>query len=143
MGVQFSDRECTVRRNGQNPAKEEHKKYWCDGGCTNHDASGRERRAYGSFSVGNSIQRFRFSDARTSNEAEYYALIALLSSLQEGAAPTIHCDSRLIIGQLTRRWKVKAENLKPLHTHARDLMRSTRARLKWVSRKTIIARLGH
>ena len=143
MGVQFSDRECTLRRNGQNPVKEEHKKYWCDGGCTNHDASGRERRAYGSFSGGNSIQRLSFSNAHTSNEAEYFALIALLSSLQKGAAPTIYCDSRLIVGQLMKRWKVKAENLKPLHTHARDLMRSTQARLKWVPRNEIVARLGH
>ena len=34
------------------------REYWVDGACTNHDASGRERRAYGSFSGGNSIQRF-------------------------------------------------------------------------------------
>ena len=126
-------------KNGNHRTRE----YWVDGACTNHDASGRERRAYGSFSGGNSIQRFSFSDARTSNEAEYYALIALLSGLQEGAAPIIHSDSRLIVGRLTRRWKVKAENLKPLHTHAGDLMRLTRARLKWVPRKEIIARLGH
>ncbi len=127
------------RKNGNHRGRE----FWADGGCLFQDGSGRERIAYGSFSDGKTIERFNFSSARTSNEAEYHALIALLSSLKEGAAPTIHCDSRLIVGQLTRRWKVKAENLKPLHTHAKDLMRSTRARLKWVPRNEIISKLGH
>ncbi len=119
------------------------REYWADGGCLNHDASGRDRKAYGSCSDGLSVQRFTFPDAKTSNEAEYHALIALLSSLKEKARPMVYCDSKLLIGQLTRGWRVKAENLKPLHKQARRLLKLTKARLTWVPRTEIFRKLGH
>ncbi len=118
-------------------------KYWVDGGCLFQDGSGRERLAYGSYCNGHSIERFNFSNARTSNEAEYLTLIALLSSLKNDTASVVHTDSKLMVGQLTKGWKVKSENLKPLHGFTRELLRSSRARLTWVPRKQIVARLGH
>ena len=117
--------------------------FWVDGGCSNHNASGRDRKAYGSCSDGVSVQRFTFPDAKTSNEAEYRTLIELLSTLQDGAAPTTRMDSKLLVGQLTKGWRVRAENLKPLHKRAKELMRSTRARLTWVPRTEVFAKLGH
>ncbi|MEE8177498.1 MAG: RNase H family protein [Acidobacteriota bacterium] len=126
-------------RNGNDGTRE----YWVDGGCANHDASGRRREAYGSWSDDVNVRRFNFPDAKTSNESEYMALIQLLSTLPDGAAPTIHTDSKLLTGQLTRGWGVKAENLKPLHKRAKELMRLTRARLTWVPRQQILAKLGH
>ena len=119
------------------------REFWCDGGCSNHNASGRDRKAYGSCSDGVSVQRFTFPDARTSNEAEYRTLVELLSTLQPGAAPTVRMDSKLVVGQLTKGWRVKAENLKPLHKRARELLRSTKAKLKWVPRIEMLERLGH
>ena len=117
--------------------------YWADGGCLNHDASGRRRKAYGSWSDGVNVRRFDFPDANTSNEAEYRTLIELLSTFEAGAAPTVYTDSKLMRGQLARGWRVRAENLKPLYRQARELLRLTRARLTWVPRKQIVARLGH
>ena len=117
--------------------------YWADGGCLFHDGSGRPRMAYGSFTDGKTIERFNFSNARTSNEAEYLTLIALLSSLEEKASPTVYCDSKLLIGQLTRAWRVKAENLKPLHKQAKNLLKRTKARLAWIPRGEMVERLGH
>ena len=119
------------------------REYWADGGCLFQDNSGRERRAYGSFSDGKTVERFDFSEAHTSNEAEYHALIALLSSLKEKARPMVYCDSKLLIGQLTRGWRVKAENLKSLHKQARCLLKLTKARLTWVPRTEIFRKLGH
>ncbi len=119
------------------------REYWTDGGCLNHDASGRDRKTYGSYSDGVSVQRFTFPDAKTSNEAEYRTLIELLSILQPGSAPTVYTDSKLMRGQLARGWRVRAENLKPLYRQARELLQLTRARLTWVPRKQIVARLGH
>ena len=117
--------------------------WWCDGGCRGQDNSGRERRAYGSFCDASNVWRCTFPDANTSNEAEYRTLIELLSMLQPGSAPVIHIDSKLMRGQLTRGWRVKAENLKPLHRQAKEFLRSTKARLVWVPRIEMVKRLGH
>lgn len=126
-------------KNGNHGGRE----FWADGGCLFQDGSGRERLAYGSFFDGESIRRFNFSDARTSNEAEYRTLIALLASLADCSAPIVYTDSKLMVGQLTRRWKVKATNLKPLHKFAKELMHLKRATLRWIPRERIVARLGH
>ena len=117
--------------------------FWADGGCRFQDSSGRRRECYGSYSDGASVQRFNFPTANTSNEAEYRTLIELLSTLKVGAVPTIRIDSKLVVGQLTRGWRVRAENLKPLHRQAKEFLRSRKARLVWVPRKQIVARLGH
>ncbi len=129
-----------------NPGKNGNRRgceYWVDGGCLFQNGSERERVAYGSFFDGESIRRFNFSDARTSNEAEYRTLIALLVRLPDCSAPIVYTDSKLLVGQLTRRWKVKATNLKPLHKFAKELMHSKRATLRWIPRERIVARLGH
>lgn len=117
--------------------------FWCDGGCLFQDASGRKREAYGSFSDGTTVRRFTFPNLNTSNESEYQTLIELLSTLPSGSAPVVHTDSKLLRGQLVRGWRVKTENLKPLHKRARELMRSTRASLTWVPRTEVFAKLGH
>jgi len=128
---------------GPKKEPERNPEWWCDGGCLGNGRSGREQQAYGSFSDGETVERFTFPEARTSNEAEYRTLIELLLTLQPGTAPVVHTDSKLIRGQLARGWRVKAANLKPLHSRARELMRSTKARLVWVPRIEMVKRLGH
>lgn len=69
----------------------------------------------------------------TSNEAEYMIVIAVLEFMLESMRtnavdPTdksvcIKTDSQLVIGQLTRGWKVNAENLKPLFKKVINLMK--------------------
>jgi ribonuclease HI len=56
----------------------------------------------------------------TSNEAEYLALIEALKSCNNG--DIINTDSQLLVGQLTKGWKVKAENLKEYYKQAKELL---------------------
>ena len=60
----------------------------------------------------------------TNNVAEYKALIAGLEAVAYLRAPVIHvrADSMLVIKQLRGEWRVKHENLKPLHAEARRLL---------------------
>jgi len=92
----------------------------CDGGSRGNpgpaaygfvltDPRGREVEARGEF-IGST----------TNNVAEYRGLIAgLASALAHGARPlAVVMDSELVIRQMTGRYKVKHEGLKPLHREA-------------------------
>ncbi len=73
-------------------------------------------------------------DRGTNNEMEYTALVQALSDPRaEGA--TVHTDSQLLVGQLTKGWKVRAGNLQPLNERARSLLDRKRATLIWVPRE--------
>ena len=73
-------------------------------------------------------------DHGTNNEMEYTALIQALSDPRSDAG-TIFTDSQLLVGQLTRGWKVRAENLRPLNERARALLTQRKATLVWVPRE--------
>ena len=64
----------------------------------------------------------------TNNEAEYYALIEGLQMALENNLECIHVegDSKLIINQMIGTYKVKAENLLPLHKEAMELSKRFR-----------------
>lgn len=68
----------------------------------------------------------------TNNEAEYMALIEALKSCNEG--DTINTDSELLVGHLTRKWKVKAENLKEHYNQAKALLDKKKCKLVLVRR---------
>ncbi len=122
--------------------------FWIDGGCLGNEAHGR-REAYGSISDGEAVERFQFVDAQTNNEAEYSVLLVLLRKLPDShdgpqkLQTCIHTDSRLLFGQLTQGWKVKAQNLLPMHEKAAMQLRRTGANLIWTGRPEIMKRLGH
>ncbi len=60
----------------------------------------------------------------TNNEAEYLGLILALEWLHHNPYPaTIFSDSQLMVEQIAGRWKVKADNLKPLYFRAKALFR--------------------
>jgi ribonuclease HI len=65
-----------------------------------------------------------FIGITTNNVAEYKALIAGLEAVAHLHARVIHvrADSMLVINQLRGRWKVKHENMRPLHAEARALL---------------------
>ncbi len=77
-------------------------------------------------------------DQGTNNEMEYGALIEALSDSRSQGA-TIYTDSELVVGQVIRGWKVKADNLRPLVERARVLLAERQARLDWVSREQNLA----
>jgi ribonuclease HI len=72
----------------------------------------------------------KYIGIRTNNEAEYSALVEALfwlrdnSSLHSITAVTFYADSQLMIRQLQGRYKVKAENIKPLFNQAKSLLDS-------------------
>ena len=74
---------------------------------------------------GNEIETFSefFGDA-TNNEAEYNALIRGLQIANElnVASINIYADSLLVVNQVNGEFKVKHENMIPLHAIATDLL---------------------
>ncbi len=122
--------------------------FWVDGGCRGNQAHGK-REAYGSINDGETVERLQFSNARTSNEAEYMVLSALLDNLLRNRIDptkpetTIYMDSQLVVGQLTKGWKVDADNLVPLYKEAALRLRRTGAKLIWIPRPEIVKKLGH
>lgn len=74
----------------------------------------------------------------TNNEAEYQALVTLLGKLRDLKVQNvlIRGDSKLVVNQLTKGWKVKAGNLKPFAKEARELLNNNpNWKLKWVPRE--------
>ncbi len=73
----------------------------------------------------------------TNNEAEYKALIMLLEEIASRGLKnvTVRGDSRLVISQVTGKWKVREERLRPLAERAAELAKAAGARLEWVPRE--------
>jgi len=73
----------------------------------------------------------------TNNEAEYKALIMLLEEIAARGLKkaVVYGDSRLVISQVTGRWKVREERLRPLAERSRELVSATGAVLLWVPRE--------
>jgi ribonuclease HI/probable phosphoglycerate mutase len=69
----------------------------------------------------------------TNNEAEYLALIEALRSCNEG--DVINTDSELLVGQLTKGWKVNAENLREYYKRAKALIEQKRCKLALIRRE--------
>lgn len=72
----------------------------------------------------------KYIGIHTNNEAEYSALVDALfwlrdnSALHSITAVTFYADSQLMIRQLQGRYRVKAENIKPLFNQAKSLLDS-------------------
>jgi broad specificity phosphatase PhoE/ribonuclease HI len=73
----------------------------------------------------------------TNNVAEYQGLIAGLSAAQSVGATevSVRMDSKLVVEQMSGRWQIKNEALKPLAARARSLAESfTRVTYEWIPR---------
>ena len=123
-----------------------HPTYFVDGACPNNGANTGE--AYGSWcKVEDGIitehETFPLPSASTNNEAEYLALIHLLTELycRPKQDSVIYCDSRLIVEQTNLAWKVKEERLRVLRDKARSLLNSYV--LRWTPREEVERYLGH
>jgi len=74
----------------------------------------------------------------TNNVAEYSGLIAGLEAAAELGARQVdvRMDSKLVIEQMSNRWKIKNPGLRPLATRARDLVRGfDEVTFTWVPRE--------
>lgn len=73
----------------------------------------------------------------TSNEMEYAALISALQEAPAGAM--IRTDSRLVVGQVARGWKIQAKNLQGMADAAKQLVRQKQIILVWIPRECNLA----
>lgn len=74
----------------------------------------------------------------TNNVAEYSGLIAGLTACREidpGADVEVRMDSKLVIEQMSGRWKIKHEDMRRLALRARDLLPTGRITFTWVPRE--------
>jgi ribonuclease HI len=94
-----------------------------------------------------------YSPAKTNNQAEYDALIQACRYLNEvcqrmnadhfEVPVTIHSDSQLVIGQMTKGWRCHVAALTSWVSIAKKELRDTHAKLVWVPREVSLTKLGH
>lgn len=75
---------------------------------------------------------------RTNNYAEYSAVIAGLRYIVDnelGSDVLVRMDSKLVVEQLSGRWKIKHPELMVLAAEAQQLIRSLSVRFEWIPRE--------
>src|SRR5512139_1171028 len=75
----------------------------------------------------------------TNNVAEYHGLIAGLTAVREidpDARIEARLDSKLVVEQMSGRWKIKHPDMKPLALRARELVRPEQISYTWVPRES-------
>ena len=88
--------------------------------------------------AGNTIAEFGEQlGIRTNNYAEYQGVIAALRYLSTTTYRqiTIRMDSKLVIEQLSGRWKVKSDDMRELVGEASRLLGPFEAKLEWIPRE--------
>lgn len=120
-------------------------------------AIGNPGKGYGSYEItsgGRVLCRNReeYGDSITNNQAEYMTLIRALKCLADSlseeerstAKVLVNGDSKLVLFQLLKKWKLKNEGLRPLYTEASGLIRQFfKVDLVWHPRARSVERLGH
>ena len=73
---------------------------------------------------------------RTNNEAEYAALICLLREAKARGLRDIEIrgDSKLVVCQVSREWKINLPHLRELASEAWRLMEGMNVKLTWIPR---------
>lgn len=79
----------------------------------------------------------RYLGRKTNNEAEYNAVIFLLAAAKERGVKklTIRGDSRLVICQLSRQWKINLPHLRELAARAWLLAEGMDIAWEWIPRE--------
>src|SRR5690606_2428431 len=73
----------------------------------------------------------------SNNVAEYRGMIAGVEAAKEiapGAALRIRMDSKLVVEQMSGRWKIKHPSMAELAAHARQLLAGVPVVFEWVPR---------
>ncbi|WBU38465.1 reverse transcriptase-like protein [Homoserinibacter sp. YIM 151385] len=79
----------------------------------------------------------RYVGVATNNVAEYRGMIAGIARALEivpGASLRIRMDSKLVVEQMSGRWKIKHADMKVLASEARDLLTGVDVRFEWIPR---------
>ena len=79
----------------------------------------------------------RFLGTKTNNEAEYTALLLLLKAAKERDIKTlnIYGDSKLVVSQVSKQWKINLPHLRALAQEAWSLMEGMSVTLEWIPRE--------
>ena len=80
----------------------------------------------------------KYLGKKTNNEAEYAALLLLLSEVRARGLSglEIRGDSKLVVCQVNREWKINKPHLRELAEHAWELSGGLGVRLVWVPRES-------
>jgi len=106
------------------------KRYYVDGSGYNNV----ESRACVTNDAGTVLAFVRFGQSRTNNEMEYQGLITcLLMDIPKESE--IMTDSQLLVGQLTKGWKVNFEHLRIYVDACKELIAKKRIKLTWIPRR--------
>lgn len=107
---------------------------------------------YCSFKIGDELHSRIPINVRSTNEAEYQALILLLEDIYLTDCKEdviIRSDSRLVVQQVNGKWRVSSKNLIPFYLKAIGLIESIQTNqhisihLEWWGRKNSVRELGH
>jgi ribonuclease HI len=106
-------------------------KIWIDGSGAQFE--GQKAKALVLYEDG--IKEYiEINQRKTNNEMEYQALYTALIN-DKSINAEIFTDSQLLVGHLTKGWKVKAENLKGAFEMCSNLLSLKKAKLVWIPRE--------
>lgn len=79
----------------------------------------------------------RFLGEKTNNEAEYMALIMLLKAAKERGVRSLRVfgDSKLVVSQVSRQWKINLPHLRLLAGEAWELADGMDISYSWIPRE--------
>ena len=118
---------------------------WCDGGTS----GGNPGDGYCSYTFGDVGETARLGSQITNNVAEYQAVLKGVEAVKKQYDTKlthliIHTDSQLVIGQVSKGWKINKEHLRPLIARVKAETEAFRTfSFKKEPREIIVARLGH
>ncbi|MFL4903819.1 bifunctional RNase H/acid phosphatase [Streptomyces sp. MMS24-I2-30] len=84
------------------------------------------------------VEAAEYIGVATNNVAEYRGLLAGLRAardLDPGAAVHVRMDSKLVVEQMSGRWKIKHPDLKPLAVQAAGVLPADRVDYEWIPRE--------
>ncbi|MEU1303955.1 bifunctional RNase H/acid phosphatase [Streptomyces shenzhenensis] len=84
------------------------------------------------------VEAAEYIGIATNNVAEYRGLVAGLRAardLDPGAAVHVRMDSKLVVEQMSGRWKIKHPDLKPLAAEAARVLPPERVTYEWIPRE--------
>ncbi|MFE9219530.1 bifunctional RNase H/acid phosphatase [Streptomyces lavendulae] len=83
-------------------------------------------------------ERAEFIGVATNNVAEYKGLIAGLTAARElapDATVLVRMDSKLVVEQMSGRWKIKHPDMKPLAARAAQILPRAQVTYEWIPRE--------
>ncbi|WP_425245167.1 bifunctional RNase H/acid phosphatase [Streptomyces sp. NEAU-NA10] len=84
------------------------------------------------------VERAEYIGVATNNVAEYRGLLAGLRAAREldpSATVRVRMDSKLVIEQMSGRWKIKHPDMKPLATEAARILPPGQVTYEWIPRE--------